>query len=133
MSYQKGSACIPSHSFPVVRKGCHSEETFLMPVTRIEIGAIGRLELRYRSWLRFLFVQMRESVSLVLAKSDSVQAPLPPPVQVVNVSWVDQGDTSVLSKSQILSWLERSVTRSDCSSTIPRNSYLLSAGPTQML
>jgi hypothetical protein len=54
-----------------------------MPATRIEIVAIGRLELRYRSWLNFFFVQMRESVSLVLAKSDSVQAPLPPPVRVV--------------------------------------------------
>jgi hypothetical protein len=86
MSYQQGSACIPSHSIPVVRKGCHSEETFLMPATRIEIVEIDRSELRYRSWLRFLFVQMRESVSLVLAKSDSVQAPLPPPVRVVNVS-----------------------------------------------
>jgi hypothetical protein len=104
-----------------------------MPATRIEIVALGRLELRYRSWLRFLFVQMRESVSLVLAKSDSVQAPLPPPLQVVNVSWGDQGDTRVLSKSQTLSWLERSATRSDCSYTIPRNSYLLSAGPTKML
>jgi hypothetical protein len=49
-----------------------------MPATRIEIVAIGRLELRYRSWLKFLFVQMRESVSLVLAKSDSLQPPYHP-------------------------------------------------------
>jgi hypothetical protein len=101
-----------------------------MPATRIEIVEIGRLELRYRSWLRFLFAQMRESVSLVLAKSDSVQAPLPPPVQIVNVFWGDQGDTRVLSNSQILSWLKG---RADCSSTVRRNSYYSSAGPTQML
>jgi hypothetical protein len=49
-----------------------------MPATRIEIVEIGRLELRYGSWPRFLFVQMRESVSLVLAKSDNVQAPSHP-------------------------------------------------------
>lgn len=83
---------------------------------------------------------MRESVSLVLAKSDNV--PPHPPVWVVSVFLGDQGDMRILSKSQILGWLESLVTRSDvnephrgrdCSSTVRRSSYFLSASPTQML